>query len=344
MSEEETFLTVAEDDDGQRLDRWLKQHLPYALIQKLIRKGAIRVDGKKAKGDLRLAAGQEVRLPPLEEKHAESKNKREGESENKPKPALAAEDVAFIKSLVIYDDGEVMALNKPPGLAVQGGTNTERHVDGMLEAFIDKKGVKPRLVHRLDKDTSGVLLLARSAKAARELGRAFKGREIRKIYWAIVIPAPDQNEGTIKAPLIKAGGAQKERMVIDEKEGKWAETDFIVLDRAGKQAAFMAFQPRTGRTHQIRVHAADALECPVLGDGKYGGAAARLEGMDLPKKLHLHARRIILPHPLQAKKTIDITAPLSDELKKSWKAMGFDTQSQDDPFVEGYCAVKGGCA
>lgn len=322
MSAEEKIITVPDDDDGQRLDRWLKKHMPFGLAQKLIRKGAIRVNGKKVKQDTKLAAGQEVRLPPFDA--PEERPKKQG---------VNAEEAAFIRSLVIYKDEDVIVLNKPHGLAVQGGTNIKTHVDGMLDAFINRKGVRPRIVHRLDKDTSGVLVLARSAEAARELGRLFKGRDVRKIYWAITVPAPEQNDGTVNAPLIKAGGGQKERIVIDDKEGKKAITDFVVLERAAKQAAFVAFSPRTGRTHQIRVHAADVLHCPVLGDGKYGGEAAHLDGPGISRRLHLHARRMVLPHPVKKGETLDISAPLPEDLLTSWRALGFDENIKDDPFV-----------
>lgn len=328
-------ITVKQDDDGQRLDRWLKKavpDLPYGLSQKLIRKGQIRIDGKRAKADSRLSAGQEVRIPPIEQK-----------SDSKGQRKITDKDAAFIKSLVIYEDADVIALNKPAGLSTQGGSKTKIHIDGMLEALSNKEGVKPRLVHRLDKDTSGVLLLARSANVARKLGEAFKGRDVKKIYWAIVSPTPEAQDGTIKAPLRKAGGTNKERMKVDDKEGKIAITDFIVLESALDSAAFMAFWPRTGRTHQIRVHA-ELIGCPIVGDKKYARlpeqeethearrkAEADLKNMDMADRLHLHARRIVLPHPGRSG-TLDISAPLPPELIKSWKALGFSTNLKQDPF------------
>ncbi len=239
-------IEVSEDDDGQRLDRWLKKNVPdvpYGLAQKLIRKGQFRVDGKRVKPDVKLQAGQSVRIPPVEDKPKGAK------------PKLSEEDAAFIRSLVIYDDGDVIAINKPYDLSVQGGTKVRRHVDGMLDALIDDKGIRPRLVHRLDRETSGVLLLARSGKAAKGLGYAFKERGVKKIYYAIVTPTPEVHEGTIKAPLVKAGGPNRERMIVDEKDGKFAMTDYAVIERAADRAAFVAFYPHTGRTHQIRVHA-----------------------------------------------------------------------------------------
>ena len=329
------FIEVKDDDDGQRLDRWLKKNvpdLPYGLSQKLIRKGQIRVDGKRAKADAKLKAGQAVRIPPIEDKSDEKGHRK-----------ITDKDIAFVKSLIIYQDADVLVLNKPHGIATQGGSKTRYHIDGLLEGLTDKKGVKPRLVHRLDKDTSGVLVLARSAKVAKTLGEAFKKRDVKKIYWAIVSPTPENLEGTIKAPLLKAGGNNKERMVVDEKEGKMALTDFIVMENAHTSAAFVAFWPRTGRTHQIRVHA-ELIGCPIVGDPKYNRlpeqeethearrkAEADLKNMDMANRLHLHARRIVIPHP-KGQGMLDITAPLPAELIKSWKALGFSTNSKQDPF------------
>ena len=324
------ILKVTEDDDGQRLDRWLKRvapDLPYILVQKLLRKGQIRIDGKRAKPDAKISAGQEVRLPPRE--HAP-----------RPKPGPSPEEMAYIKSLVIYQDADVIAINKPHGLATQGGTKQEKHVDGMLEGLADKDGVKPRLVHRLDKDTSGVLLLARSAKSAKKLGDLFKGRDVKKVYWALCMPVPEIREGTIKAPLAKAGGVNKERMRVDEEEGKMAITDYTVVDQALNDVAFMAFWPRTGRTHQIRVHA-ELMGCPIIGDPKYKQQVEKehaheadvdVSAMNLAPRLHLHAQRLVLPHPSQKNKVLDIQAPLPPELSKSWRKMGFDTKLPYDPF------------
>lgn len=329
-------IEVKEDDDGQRLDRWLKKNvpeLPYTLAQKLMRKGQIRVGSKRAKAETRLEAGQTVRIPPVDEKSQPDKHK------------LTDKDKAFIKDMVIYEDADIIALNKPHGIATQGGSKQNRYIDLYLDAFTNKDGVRPRLVHRLDKDTSGILLLARNAQTARRLGDAFKGRDVKKIYWAITSPAPEHPEGTIKAPLIKAGGSNKERMVVDEKEGKNAITDFVVLESAMSSAALVAFWPRTGRTHQLRVHA-ELIGCPIVGDKKYSRlpeqeewhearrkAEADLKGMDLANRLHLHARRIILPHPSKHGKMLDLTAPLPAELKKSWKALGFSPNLKADPFA-----------
>ena len=325
-------IEVAEDDDGQRLDRWLKKYvpeIPYVLAQKLMRKGQVRVDSKRARPDTRLKTGQDIRIPPV----AKNTGKKREAGADKTKPKLSPQDIDYIKSLVIFEDADIIALNKPPGLATQGGTNIKRHVDGLLDGLTNKKGVRPRLVHRLDKDTSGVLLLARSAVAAKEMGRIFKSREIKKIYFALTVGVPETREGIIKAPLVKAGGAGKEKMCIDDKDGKMAITEYKVLEFAMNKAAFMAFWPRTGRTHQIRAHAALVLECPILGDGKYGGPAAMLEGLKTERRVHLHAARVICPHPFQKGK-LDISAPLPPELRKSWKSLGFESSHKQDPFAD----------
>ncbi len=333
MSAKLKFITIKDDDDGQRLERWLKKNvpdMPYVLAQKLMRKGQIRIDGKRVKPETRIISGQEIKIPPFDVK----------ERTHKPaKRELSEGDIDLIRSLVIYKDEDVIAINKPYGLASQGGTNTDRHVDAMLLALKGEDGVVPRLVHRLDKDTSGVMLLARSAKCAKALGEAFKGRAVRKLYWAVVTPTPEVLEGSIKAPIIKSGG-DFEKMVIDEEEGKFALTEYSVIESVGRAAAFVAFWPRTGRTHQIRVHAAQGLGSSIIGDRKYRATKdeeskmldADLAGMGLAKRLHLHSRRIILPHPMKHGQIIDITAPLDADLIHSWKSLGFNYKYKQDPF------------
>ena len=332
----ERFIDVKDDDDGQRFDRWLKKRvpeLPYGLTQKLIRKGAFKIDGKRAKADTKLVSGQRVRIPPV----------KAGTRKPKDKEArLSEQDRKFIHDMILYEDADIIALNKPHGLAVQGGTKTERHVDRLLPALKNKDGVVPRLVHRLDKDTSGILLLARSAKVAKNLGEAFRGREMRKIYWALVHGVPDNYDGSIKAPLAKAGGLNKERMVVDEDEGKFALTEYSVIDHAHGHCSFMAFWPRTGRTHQIRVHA-ELMGHPVVGDGKYAGRELvsehdgtpieRNEDLKRERQLHLHAHRLIFRHPGTGK-MFDLKAPLPPELRKNWKKMGFETKYKVDPFAD----------
>ena len=320
------YIEVSEDEDGQRLDRFLQKHLkgvPFGLLQKLMRKGQIRVDSGRVKAATRLQAGQSVRIPPMEERAPEKKTK------------ISERDAQMMRDMVLYDDGHIIALNKPAGLPTQGGTGVTKHIDGLLDVLANKEGVRPRLVHRLDKDTSGLLLLARSAKIAKEMGKIFQRRDIRKIYWALTVPAPEINSGEIRAPLIKSGGEGFEKMIVDVENGQEATTLFDIMERAHKQLAFVAFWPRTGRTHQIRVHAAH-MGCPIVGDKKYGGEEALVEGMQATKRVHLHAHSIAFNHPV-TKKPIELQAPLADDLVKSWKNFGFDPQSDIIPFQD----VKG---
>lgn len=324
MIQDVRHIKIPQDDDGQRLDRWLKKNVPemsFVMAQKLIRTGQIRIDGKRAKPDARLVAGQEIRLPPMDARP----EKRDGYR-------LRDDDADMIKKAVIFDDGDLLAINKPPGIASQGGMNIERHIDGMLEALTDSDGVKPRLVHRLDKDTSGVLLLARSADMARKLGKMFQGRDMKKIYWAITSPAPKDMEGEIKAPLIKGTvGPEKDKMIVDPKNGQKAYTNYEVMEVAGRQAAFVAFMPKTGRTHQIRVHAAHA-GFPLLGDEKYGVKAA-IEGPGITQRLHLHARSLEFVHPV-TRKRMKLQAPLPLDLARSWDALGFQKKPDHEPFAD----------
>ena len=315
------YITVSEDDDGQRLDRWLSKNLdgvPFGLLQKLMRKGQIRVDSKRVKTSTRLQAGQSVRIPPMDPPKAKSEKR------------VSDKDADFIRSLVIYDDGDILAINKPAGLASQGGTDIKRNVDDMAQALVNKEGVKPRLVHRLDKDTSGVMILARSAEMARQLGKIFQTRDVKKIYWALCVPAPEINNGEIRAPLRKAGAPGQEKMIVDIDDGQRATTLFDVVERAHKQVAFVAFWPRTGRMHQIRVHAAH-MGSPILCDGKYGGQEAYLEGIETAQRVHLHARSTRFQHP-NTKKVIEIDAPLAEDIERSWKTLGFDTNPDYVPF------------
>ncbi len=317
-------ISVAPDDDGQRLDRWIKKHLPqmpFSLMQKLVRKGQIRVDGKRVDTNTRLAAGQEVRIPPFS-------GGRKDDEWFRPMP----DDADYIRSLVIYDDGDIVAINKPHGIASQGGMRIARHIDALLVHLEDGEGRRPRLIHRLDRDTSGVLLLARSREMAGKLGKLFNGRKVCKTYWSIVMPSPERDEGTIDMPLAKGSGPTKDMMIIDPENGKRSLTDFSVVERAGKKVCFIAFWPRSGRTHQIRVHAA-AAGFPILGDEKY-----QLEQTDeapvvqgVAPRLHLHARRLVLPHP-NGSRMLQFDAPLPDELRQSWTALGFSVNLEADQF------------
>ncbi len=313
---------VAPDDAGMRLDRWLKARLPgigHGGLLKLIRTGQVRVDGGRAKHNQRLTPGQTVRIPPVSARPDQKRHER-------PKPKVSADDEKLIRSIILYQDDHVIVLNKPPGLPVQGGTGTERHLDGMLDALaVD--GERPRLVHRLDKDTSGVLVLARNAPAARALTAAFRGRETEKLYWGLVKGLPERREGTINLAIEKLPGKSGEKMVAS-KGGKYAVTHYKLVEQAGHEAAWLAMMPVTGRTHQLRVHMA-AIGNPIVGDGKYGGRDAFLAG-SISKNLHLHARSIAFPHPVKGPR-IAVTAPLPRHMAASWKWLDFDVSAGDIP-------------
>jgi len=313
---------VSGDEAGLRLDRWFQRHFPelsHGALQKLLRTGQVRLDGKRVEGKDRVEPGQTVRLPPgVTAAPVPS-------SQSKPrsaKPQLSERETQEIQSLVIHRDDWVIALNKPSGLAVQGGSGTERHIDGMLDGLRFGREERPRLVHRLDKDTSGLLLVARSGQAAKRLSESFRDRETEKLYWAVVVGVPPKMEGAIDLPLAKRPGARdRETMQVDHEEGQKALTHFKVMDRAGDRAALMALWPRTGRTHQLRVHCAE-IGCPILGDRKYGGEEALLSAVADSRRLHLHARRLTLPHP-SGKGTLRLQAEPPAHFKRTLEAFGF---------------------
>ncbi len=340
------MITVAEGDGDQRLDRWLRRlfpHVSQGRIEKMCRKGELRVEGGRVKASTRLEAGQVVRVPPLpdvDHKPAEVKRR------------ISDADAKMIQSCVIYRDDHVLALNKPHGLPVQGGSGQTRHVDSLSEALRFGYDENPRLVHRLDKDTSGVLLMARTREAAKGLTAAFRHRDTRKIYWALVAGVPTPYLGEIKTGLVKASGHGKqgegEKMVAvhlnevnDTPGAKRAHTLYATLYRVAGRAAWVAMEPITGRTHQLRAHMA-AIGHPIIGDGKYGGSGqenlgdgwgAQLGGI-ISKKLHLHARQASFQHPV-TRKTITVKAPLPDHMKHSWDTFGWaEDLAADDPFEE----------
>jgi 23S rRNA pseudouridine955/2504/2580 synthase len=317
-------LPVKADEDGTRVDRWFKRRFPqlnHVQIQKLLRSGQIRVDGARAKADTRLTAGAQVRVPPFPEAAERAPNER---------PALSERDIAFALSLVLYEDDEVLVLNKPAGLSVQGGTKTTRHIDRLLSAWGEGLD-RPRLVHRLDRDTSGVLILGKTPGAAAKLSGAFAKRRARKTYWAIVAGNPKPGEGLIEMALVKKGVGDRELVVpADPKEfgAEPADTEFVTLSRAGPRAAWMALRPLTGRTHQLRAHM-KAIGHPILGDPKYGDEASRDLSQHL--KLQLHARRLELDHPSRGKLVLE--APLSPEIRQGFEHFGFDEHEADpEPF------------
>ncbi|MBI3709678.1 MAG: RluA family pseudouridine synthase [Proteobacteria bacterium] len=321
-------LEVAADEAELRLDRWFRRRFPglsHGHLEKLLRTGQVRVDGKRAKAGLRLAAGQVVRVPP----GAAADAPRPAPA---PRPGVSDRDARFVRDLVIHRDDDVIAINKPHGLAVQGGSGTPQHLDRMLDALRFDAPERPRLVHRLDRDTSGVLVLARSGAAAGRLAAAFRDKSARKLYWALVVGAPRPAQGKIDMPIAKLAGPRGERMTHDEEEGKHAVTLFATVDAAGKRAAWLVLWPLSGRTHQLRVHCVEALGTPILGDVKYGGGAAEIPGAGLAAKLHLHARSIAIPHPRGG--VLRVSAPLPPHMRATWQFFGFEANADIDPFPE----------
>ena len=337
-------IPVSEADSDQRLDRWLRRifpHLTQGMVEKMCRKGELRVDGGRVKAATRLVAGQQVRVPPLPDP-----DQMTVVTETRLHPA----DVKMIQDAVIYRDDQIIVLNKPAGLPTQGGSKTVKHVDGLAEALRFGYDEKPRLVHRLDKDTTGVLVLARDRKTAAALTEAFRHRETRKIYWALVAGVPTPYLGEIKFGLVKAPGhgakGEGEKMLavhprdIDKTPGaKRAHTLYATLYRVGGRASWVAMEPLTGRTHQLRAHMAE-IGHPIIGDGKYGGSGqenlgdgwgAQLGGI-ISKKLHLHARMLRFEHP-HTRKVLTVTAPLPDHMAHSWETFGWtEDLAAEDPF------------
>ncbi|MBC2776432.1 RluA family pseudouridine synthase [Parasphingopyxis marina] len=317
-------FTVDAEDDGIRLDRWFKRHLPEAtfnIVSRWSRTGQLRLDGKRAAPGDRIETGQLIRVPPAEAPKS-AKPKRE-------RAPLSRDQIDFARSLDFHRDKSALVLNKPPGLATQGGTKTKDHVDGLLDALDYDLDTRPKLVHRLDKDTSGVLLVARTPRAAAYFSKLFSTRKTVKIYWAIVIGVPEIQDGVIDLPLAKQPGTGGEKMHVDE-SGQQAKTRYKVIERAGNRAAFVALQPYTGRTHQLRAHMA-AIGHPIVGDGKYGASEAFLTG-NISRKLHLHARRLVLPHPDGG--TLDVTAELPEHFTATLASLGFDPALADHALDE----------
>jgi 23S rRNA pseudouridine955/2504/2580 synthase len=305
-----------------RLDRFFEARFPglsFSHIQRIIRKGEVRVNGKRAQPKDRLEAGQAIRVPPLK---IEPPKPRDDASQDQ-------KDRAFIKSITLHEDDDVLVLNKPMGLAVQGGSGTFRHIDGMLGSMTGKDGQRPRLVHRLDKDTSGCLLVAKTRFAAAALGKTFRSRSARKIYWALVAGVPRPRQGRVSTFLAKDEREDESVMRIaqhGEDGATHAVTYYAVVETAAQKLAWLSLKPVTGRTHQLRAHMAH-IEHPIVGDDKY----FRIENWELPggmqNRLHLLARRIVVPHPRGG--TIDATAPLPPHMRQSWSLLGFDASRYD---------------
>jgi 23S rRNA pseudouridine955/2504/2580 synthase len=320
VNDARTFI-VDEDDDGIRLDRWFKRHMPdvsFNVVSRWARTGQLRVGGKRAVPGDRIEAGQEIRLPPLDTTPARSARPK------RIREPLTDEEADYVRDMVIHQDVNAFVLNKPPGLATQGGTKTTQHLDRLLDG-LGSDAARPKLVHRLDKDTSGALLVARTARAAGHFAKAFSGRTARKVYWALVVGVPDRDEGLIDAPLAKQPGTGGEKMHISEEHGLPAKTRWRTIDRAGNRAAWVELQPLTGRTHQLRAHMA-ALGHPIVGDAKYGGAEAFLTG-GISRKLHLHARRLRIDAPGGG--VIDVSAELPAHFAESLATLGFEPLAGD---------------
>ena len=325
-------IQVENDEGGLRLDRWFRRRYPalgHGALEKLLRTGQVRVDGKRAKAGERVEAGQSIRIPPQLQSLPQKPERAE-------KTNLSAADRKFMQALVIHEDSKVIVLNKPSRLATQGGSGITRHVDGMLEALQGEKRQRPRLVHRLDRDTSGVLVVARTQPAAAALSESLRRRDAQKIYWALTKGVPKPPRGTITLALAKETGFGKsgrdERMAIaDERheDAKSAVTQYAVIDTAAGEYAWVALKPVTGRTHQIRAHMAH-IGTPIVGDFKYGGERAKGRG-ELENRLHLHARSIDIAHPDGGR--LKIAAPLPPHMQKAWKLLGFDVNSSTDPFT-----------
>ncbi len=315
---------VSADEDGMRLDRWFKVHCPqvtFAYLNKLTRTGQVRVGAGRCKTNSRLAQGQEIRVPPL------AFDKRPADAPKADVKPLSKEERRFFESMILHEDKDIYVLNKPSGFAVQGGTKTHHHLDGLLMGLGAELGERPLLVHRLDRDTSGVIVIAKRRAVASALGKLFATRNVKKTYWAVVKGVPHPLQGRIDVALIKAKSEDGDRMRAsregEEEDEQRAVTQYAVLDHA-KVAAWMSLRPQTGRQHQLRAHM-DHLGTPILGDNKYNGDRDLADGVE--NRLHLHARRLVFPHPRGG--SVDVTAPLPEHMLHTFELFGFDAKRFD---------------
>lgn len=317
-----TQRTVEADEGGMRLDRWFKQHYPglgFGKLQKLLRSGQVRVDGSRAKSAVRVEPGQVIRIPPLDADDQAPRHMT-------PTTIRDRNDADVLRDMLLFEDRKVYIFNKPSGLAVQGGSGINRSVDSMLESLRDKSGQKPRLVHRLDRDTSGVLVVAKTRGAAAALTKSFRQRTTQKTYWALLFGVPRQREGRLSTYVVKEQGPDGDRMRIakhGERGADHAVSNYRVIDSGPRRVSWVEMSPVTGRTHQLRLHA-QYMGHPIIGDPKYFD----VENWELPggmqKRLHLHARRIVLPHPDEGQPPLDATAPLPPHMVQSWNLFAFD--------------------
>lgn len=322
------MIVVDVDEEGMRLDRWFKSHYPglgFGALQKLLRSGQVRVDGGRVKSDTRMKKGQSVRIPPMQA------DKAGGDGAMTAHSIRNTGDADALRKMTIFEDERVLIINKPPGLSVQGGSNVPRHIDGMLEALRNKKGEKPRLVHRLDRDTSGVLMIAKTRGAAQRLAEAFRARETKKTYWALVKASPPKLEGTIKSWLLKEQTPDGDRMVVAKhgvKGAVQAISNYRLVERIGQRMCWMELEPYTGRTHQLRVHCLQ-MRCPIIGDPKYSDGDTNWDFPGgLQDKLHLHARKLSIPHPSGG--WINVTAPMPQHMVQSWNLLGLEEATAEE--------------
>lgn len=311
---------VNDDEDGMRLDRWFATHYPqvtFGRLQKMIRTGQVRVDSGRARTNTRLEAGQTIRVPPVDE------------SPERAAPVVRSADAEFLRSIILYEDDDLYVFNKPHGLASQGGSGTRRHMDGLLKSLPNRQGEAPRLVHRIDRDTSGCLVVAKTRAAATHFGAVFRSRSARKIYWAVVVGVPQPTQGRISCFLAKQPTTDGEQMIVVKNGTEGAQhsmSHYAVIDTAGRRFSWVSLKPVTGRTHQLRVHMAE-LGNPILGDPRY----FNIENWEAPEGLatglHLHARRISLP--LRNGKRLDVSAPLPPHMQETFAALGFDADRYD---------------
>jgi 23S rRNA pseudouridine955/2504/2580 synthase len=328
MSQPVETIEVARSEGGLRLDRWFRAHFPevgHSYLQKLLRSGQVRIDGKRVQANARLETGQQVRVPAVVRQPAKAR------PSVVPPLGLSKGDRDFIEGLILFEDQHVVVLNKPYGIAVQGGTGTKRHIDGLLAGMADRFGDRPRLVHRLDRDTTGVLLVAKHREAAARFGRVFQTRSAAKTYWALVKGVPRPPQGKVEAALVKAAGPDGDRvrkaLPGEQDKAMHATTHYSVIDRVAHKAAWVSLKPVTGRQHQLRAHMA-LIGHPIVGDNKYEGDTA-LPDSGIEAKLHLHARRIVILHPLAGERNIDVTAPLPEHMARTWELLGLDARRFD---------------
>jgi 23S rRNA pseudouridine955/2504/2580 synthase len=328
MSAPVETIEVQPDEAGIRLDRWFKIHFPYityGYLQKLLRSGQVRVDSKRVTANARLDPGSQIRVPKV------VRDPPPAAPSLKPPPGLSKADRSLIEGMILFEDDHLFVLNKPFGLAVQGGSKTKRHIDGILEGMADRFGDRPRLVHRLDKDTTGVLLVAKHRDAAARLGKIFRTRSAAKTYWALVQGIPKPPQGKIEAALVKAAGPDGDRvrksLPGEQKEAMHATTHYSVIDRVGQKAAWVSLKPVTGRQHQLRAHMS-IIGHPIVGDDKYEGHI-NLPAENMVNKLHLHSRRLMLPHPFVPGEKLDVSAPLPPHMLETWELLGLDPARYD---------------